>query len=286
MPINYELETEIAEMKKRANESEKVVNENSYHVLLKLWGKLVAATITVALISAGVGIIVALQYSQAIPSGLFSGTKIESVVGIILAPSVTTIGLVLGFTPVISFFFINALKDDRRDFKSMKESFLKQLSENKQLQTKENISLVQMHYAYLDIIVHNRISGMLKYVRTFIIVSLITLPLLIEAAIILNPSIFLLFDLLSIVVVVEGIIPIIGISTYRPAIRITEKLVLGTAPNTLAIKQTLESEDEIKTDRETAKVIKMLKEASKNKKENVEKEAGKQNETVVPSDKK
>lgn len=176
MPINHDLETEIAEMKKRVNEAENVVNENSYHVLLQLWGKFVAATLTVALVSAGVGIIVALQYPQAIPSGLFSGTKIESMVGIILAPSVTTIGLVLGFTPVISFFFVNALKDDRRDFKGMKKSFLKQLSENKQLETEENISLVKMHYAYLNIIVHNRISGVLKYVRTFIIVSLITLP--------------------------------------------------------------------------------------------------------------
>lgn len=94
----------------------------------------------------------------------------------------------------------------------------------------------------------------------------------------MNPSIFLLLDLLSIFIVVEGIIPIVGISTYRPAVRITEHLVSGTAPNTLAIKQTLESEDEIKTDRGTAKVIKMLKEAAKEPKENVEKEVGKENE--------
>ena len=100
----------------------------------------------------------------------------------------------------------------------------------------------QMHYAYLDIIVHNRISGVLKYIRTFIIVSLIALPLLIEAAVVLNPSMFLLIDLVSIFVIVEGVIPIITLSTYKPAIRITEHFVSGSEPNTLAISQTLESE--------------------------------------------
>ena len=278
MPMSYDLETEIAEMKKRVDEAEKIVNENAYHVLLILWGKFVAATLAVGLISTVIGLALALQYPQVIPSGLFSETKIESVVGIILAPSVTTIGLTLGFTPVIGFFFVNALKDDRRDFKNMKKSFLEKFSGNKQLETKENISLVEMHYAYMDIIVHNRISGVLKYVRTFIIATLITLPILIEAAIVLNPSIFLLLDFLSIFFVVEGIIPIITISTHKPAIRITEHLVSGTEPNTIAIQQTLESEDEIKTDRGTAKMIKMLKEATKEKKENIDKEDGKENE--------
>ena len=53
----------------------------------------------------------------------FQERKSKALVGIILAPSVTTIGLVLGFTPVISFFFANALNDDRKELKSMKKSF-------------------------------------------------------------------------------------------------------------------------------------------------------------------
>ncbi len=263
-----DLDAELAEMKKRVAQAEDVVNENSYYVLLQLWGKLVAGTLLVALLSAGVSIAILYQYPQAIPSGLLSATKIENVASIILAPSVTTIGLILGFTPVISFFFVNALKDDRRDFKDMKKRFFKRLSGNGQFETKENISLAELYYAYLDLIIHNRISGVLKYVRTFLILSLITLPLIIEAAIILNPSIFLFLDILLIVFVVEGIVPIITVSTYKPAIRITEHLVSGAAPNTIAIKQTLESEDEMTTDRKTAKVIKLLKESHKERKEN------------------
>jgi hypothetical protein len=285
MHTYQDLTTEIVEMKKRVKDAEKTINENAYHILLKRWATFVAVTLTIALVTAGIGIIIALQYPQTIPSGLLSQIKIESIVGTILGPSVTTIGLVIGFTPVISFFFVNGMKDDRREFKRMKKSFLKTLSENKLFETHENTSLVEMHYAYLEIIVHNRISGILKYVGTFIIVSLISLPLLIEAEVVLNSTIFLLLDLLSIVIIVEGIIPIIGISTYRPAIRITEHLVSGTAPNTLAIQQTLEPEDKIKTDKETAKIIKILKQAAEERKDSGEKEAIEEDEKTKQTQK-
>jgi hypothetical protein len=278
MTLNIDLDAELAEMKKRVDEAEKVVNENAYHVLLKLWGKIVAITFAGGLIGALVLIVILSQYPQAIPSELFSTTKIENAVSIILAPSVTTIGLVLGFTPVISFFFVNALKDDKIDFKEQETRFFKQLSGNEQFETKENISLAEMYYAYLNLIIHNRISGVLKYVGTFLILSLLTLPLLIEAAIVLNSLIFFVLDLLLILFVVEGVFPIITLSTYKPAIRITEHLVPGTVPNTLAIMKTLESEDEMKTDKQTAEVIKLLKQAAKEKKENEKTEAGAEKE--------
>ena len=130
--MGNDLDAELAEMKTRVAKAEDIVNENSYHVLLKLWGKLVAGTLLVAVLFVVVAMVIFSRYPQAIPSGLFLATKIENVVSIVLAPSVTTIGLVLGFTPVMGFFFVNSLKDDRREFKEMEKRFLKKLYANKQ----------------------------------------------------------------------------------------------------------------------------------------------------------
>ena len=236
------MKAELAEMKKNIPEMENVVNENAYHVLLKLWAKLVAGTISVGLVSAIVGFAIAIYYPANL-SPIFSTAKLENAIGVVLAPSVTVIGLVLGFSPVISFFFVNNIKDDQRNFKERKESFFKRLSRDKKQATKENRSLVETYYAYLDLIIHNRVSGVLKYVRSFLLISLVMLPLLIEFFVILNPLLFFLIDILLLFAIVEGIVPIITVSTYKPAIRIREYFVSTAIPNQIAIKKELETEE-------------------------------------------
>jgi hypothetical protein len=108
---------EIAEMRKQLPEMESTVNENVYHVLLKLWAKLIAGTLGIATVFAMAGFAIATFFRPyfGFLSPIFNTATLENTVETVLAPSVTVIGLVLGFSPVISFFFVNSLKDDQRN---------------------------------------------------------------------------------------------------------------------------------------------------------------------------
>jgi hypothetical protein len=123
-----------------------------------------------------------------------------------------------------------------------KEESSKKLLKDKKIATKENKSLIETYCLHLDLIIRNRISGVLKYVRSFLMISLVTLPLLIEFFIIFNPALFFLVDILLLFIIVEGIIPIITICTFKPAFRIREYFVT-TGPNQIGIKKELEIEE-------------------------------------------
>ena len=239
---NDTLEKELVGMKEKISEAEDTVNENSYHVLLKLWAKLIITSFGIGIISVLVGYELAASNQVTLSGPLFRTTNLGNITGVILAPSVTTIGRILGFTPVISFFFVNSMKDDQKNFREEKNEDLKRLSKNKVVATKENKSIVETYYVYLDLIIHNRIIGVMKYVQSFLVISLIMLPLLIESSILFSPSIFLLIDIFLIFAIVEGVIPIINICVYKPAIRIRNQFVGTDIPNQIAIKKELEAE--------------------------------------------
>ena len=243
MPKTNDLKTELEEIEQQIPKMEKVVNKNVYHVLLKLWGKLLLVTFGIGIIFGVIFFIMLAHFAIDLPSQIFNIVTPENKIETILGPSVTAIGLVLGFSPVISFFFVNNLNEEQRKFIEAKKNFLMKISDVKELATKENKSTVETYYGCLQLIINNRNSGVLKYVSSFLIISLIMLPMLIEFSIIFNPIIFLLIDLFSIFAIVEGVVPIITICTRKPTIRIKTYLASTDIPNQLVIKKKFEIED-------------------------------------------
>ena len=88
-------------MKENLEELEETVNENSYKVLLKSWLKIAGATILVGVISLVIGFGLGSSNSVQLPSFVFNSNNpnIVNSVSSILGPSVSAIGLVLGFSP-------------------------------------------------------------------------------------------------------------------------------------------------------------------------------------------
>lgn len=237
------IEKQLAEMNELTSKAQKLVNENAFYAFLKIWARNLAATYIGGSIFALIGFYLATAGQITLTGPIFRTGDLESSIAVIVAPSITIIGLVLGFTPVITFFFINNLKDDQKSFEEQRDNNLKILSKHKSINTLENKNLIKNYFSYLRIIVHNRISGVLKYIQWFLFLSIILLPLLIEAYFIFSPVVFLIADLFIIISIAEGIIPILNVCTYKPAIRIKEHFVGTDVPNQIAIKQELEMED-------------------------------------------
>lgn len=186
-------------------ELEKLAYVNSYGSLLSKWLKY--STLIWFLISI-VSIVTPFLH---LPLLNFDPTKTGDIAKSILAPSVTIIGLLVSFSPVVGFFSVTEMKENRKESKQLIKEDIENLNEkdiDEESRESDLQTLNKMNKLFETIWV-NLQSGVLNYIATFIVVAIIMLILVIVGYIVFNSVQFILFDLSLLLTIIAGIIPII-----------------------------------------------------------------------------
>ena len=215
---------EIEEMKKKLPELEESAFKNYHRVLLKIWLKMIALI--------GFGLFLGLLVSIFVPfppATPLDPSEIEEMARALLAPSITMNGLFITFVPIISFFFIEEVKEHQKVILEL------WTEHEKKFEREEDLEVVNRFYGLEHILGHNMRSGVLRYTRTYLIISLFSLFFILQLYIILSPALFMLFDTTLLLIIFTGIFPIISIALYKPALRlvkyvIPEKIVARIEP--------------------------------------------------------
>ena len=215
---------EIEEMRKKIPELEESAFTNYHWILLKIWLKMIAL-IGFGLFL-GVLVIIFVPFPPVTPLEPY---KIEEMARVLLAPSITMNGLFITFVPIISFFFIEEVKEHQ---KIILELWTEQ---EKKFQREDDLEVVNRFYGLDHILRHNIRSGVLRYTRTYLIISLFSLFFVLQLYTILSPALFILVDTTLLLVIFTGIFPIISTALYKPALRlvryvIPEKIVTRIEP--------------------------------------------------------
>ena len=178
--------------------------------MLKLWLLPAAAIVTVFGIS----------YVLPSPAAPVSEASVQTFTNSFIGPSVTIIGLFITFVPLIGFFLVNQLKEQRKDF----EADIAETEESapeicKNCEAKE---LVKQSSKIVGVYYKNFTVGVLKYVETFSIVaisSLLFVPLLYFS---FNSRNFLSVDFLLLGLLACGVYPVVSVALHKQPVKLTE----------------------------------------------------------------
>ena len=205
---------EIEEMRKKIPELEESAFKNYHWVLLKIWLKMIA------MIGFGLFLgILAITFIPFPPVTPIEPSKIEEMARVLLAPSITMNGLFITFVPIISFFYIEEIKEQQKTILDL------WTEQEKKLEREDDLEVVNRFYGLDHILRHNIRSGVLKYTKTYITISLFSLFFILQLYILLSPALFILVDTTLLLIIFTGIFPIISIALYKPALRLVKYVI-------------------------------------------------------------
>ncbi len=123
----------------------------------------------------------------------------------------------MAFSPVISLFYFNELREYRNNIYEIIDGLLTPLSECNIDEKKELSKKLFEHFFTLF---SNKMYSILKYLATFIIVCLVFFPALIVFFIIFSNGTFLILDICLILSLTVGVIPILLDAVGRSSLKI------------------------------------------------------------------
>jgi hypothetical protein len=214
---NKKKKKDIEEMKNRMPELKRLAFSNYYWALLKQW------LTAIGFIIAGVSLGVVLSFiAPPLPNLPLSSSNIQDIAKTIIAPSITTYGFFLTSVPVISFFYIQEIKEEQ------KQVMASLLEEKKRFTDEEDLKIVNSAYTYSDTFWYNLRIGVLKYVRTYLIVgvsALFSLTYLYFLLSLVNAALFILIDISLMVIILTGIVPIVNVALSKPARKLVRYVI-------------------------------------------------------------
>jgi hypothetical protein len=205
---------EIEEMKEETPRLKEIAFKNYYRLLLKEWLMPIGVFVS--------GIILGLiLYYFIVPKALFpfNTLKAEEIARNILAPSVTMNGLFITFVPVISFFYIQEIKEQKEQIKE------EQREKEREFERKEDLKVVNSSFNLAYVFWNNVKSGILKYLKIYLIISIISLFMLVYVYVLVDSFLFILVDTFLQFTVFTGIFPIINMALYRPSIKLVRYVI-------------------------------------------------------------
>lgn len=208
---NEKKKKDIEEMRKRMPELKRLAFENFYWLLLKQWLIAIATVVISAVVGVFLGVV--LSHFVQLPISPLSASDIHDLARTIIAPSITTYGFFITSVPVISFFYIQEIKEERKETMEFLEKKKKRFTE------KEDLKIVNSVYGLYDTFWYNLRIGVLKYVRTYLAVGIITLFLVTYLYLMLSfayEGLFIVIDICLLVIILSGIFPIIISALSRP----------------------------------------------------------------------
>jgi hypothetical protein len=194
-------------------QAQNLANKNWYHYFLKQW-IIFASLIAVSSITLiAFFIYLGFPLFRTIELGTLNSTGLSSIVG----PSITVIGFIMAFSPVISLFYFNELREYRNNIYEIIDGLLAPLTECSINEKKELSKKLFDHFFTLF---SNKMYSILKYLATFIIVCLVFFPALIIFFVIFGNVAFLILDICLILSSTVGVIPILLDAVGRSSLKI------------------------------------------------------------------
>jgi len=219
---------ELKKLKMEIPLLEEIADKNYHHELLKMWG----ITIGFFLIALLVGLCLGLLSSNyvSVPQITVDRSKIEDITKTVFTASVTVSGLILGFVPVVSFFFVRELKEEQKFIRQQRNKQIEKYENQKEDENREdNLNTINTYYGLHLMLYRNLRSGILNYLRTYLLISLFLLfcLLILFFPMILNDlALFFIFvNTLFAVVILTGISPIVQIALAEPTYRIVTYII-------------------------------------------------------------
>lgn len=148
----------------------------------------------------------------------FEPSKIEDIGKSILSPSITITGLLASFAPVVGFFFITDMKEKGKESKQLMQEDIDSLNEvdiDEKARGKDRGALL-MASKLVETFWENLKIGTLNYIATFVGTAIFILTLILVLYILLNSTLFVMFDVLFLLTIVAGIIPIVQVALINP----------------------------------------------------------------------
>lgn len=207
---------EIETLEKEISDLLEQTKTNIHRQMLKIWaiGVLVVlgGFFLAALVGWGFSHFVALPTPS--PDTFLS--KIEEITPALFTATATINGLIIGFVPLCSFFFLRGVSETEHEFRQEWEERRKESKGEKQ-------ELIDKHYKLLSIVGNNLRSGVLTYTRTYIVTSIFLQIYLVFLFVTLSvnqaTSLYILIDAFFMTIIFVGMVPIINIALYKPALR-------------------------------------------------------------------
>lgn len=218
---NPEDDEEIEKLKKDIIEFGKDANANYHRLLLKKW------VITFAFVVIGFVVGGVILYFTPVQNVLpnvppIESTRIEEISKVIFNATVTINGLIIGFVPLISFFFVKEIREH--------ENILKQFRNEEQKEAKgKKLILIKTFYNLVLMTGQNMRSGVLRYTQTYVFVTImLQVYLVMSYAGLVGlelSGLFLFIDLIFLSVVVTGLSPVISLALYQPSFKLVKYII-------------------------------------------------------------
>lgn len=223
---------ELKEIRKSNMELMELAGKNFHYYLLKQW------VIVSLLLPIGILLVALIFYFVKLPlPEPIALSKLEEISPVVFDATLTLNGLIIGFVPLISFFFVREMREHERDLlqdwkdeeKKRVKKDKKSKKEEKRKSENEKLKLMNANYTLLLMVSHNLRSGVLRYARTYVAITILLQITLICAYI--NAVgyeitvLSLLADIIILYVIFGGLIPLISIALYQPALRFVRYFV-------------------------------------------------------------
>jgi len=219
---------ELKKLQKEIPQLEENADKNYHHELLKIWAK----TIGLVLIGLLIGAILAWLFHDYLPVPYIAvdSSKFEETAKTIFTSTVTLSGLIIGFLPVVSFFFVREIKEEQQSIKREWNKQVEEYRDREESENKENnLNIINTYYVLLLMLYKNIRSGVLNYLKTYLLISLFLLFYLLmfftEMILINLTVLFILIDTMFSVIILTGIVPIVWLALAEPTYRIVRYVV-------------------------------------------------------------
>jgi len=225
------LREEISEWQKLADAS-----KNYYREMIKCWIIGIAIILVTIIVAILLGFLISGMLPYSMPESernriLF---EIKNMVPFIFSATLTANGVIIGFVPACSFFFLREIREDQHEL----EHEWKEEKKTKEDEG-ERWDLISTIYALRSVILHNLRSGVKKYTRTYVFVSIFlqvyTVFFYATMSVYGMAPLFIMIEIIFLMVIFFGLLPVIYIALYQPALRlvrigIVEKEFIGIVP--------------------------------------------------------
>lgn len=204
----------IENMKKYIVDIKKWAFKNYHWVLLKQWLMIIGSLLV------GVFLAIIIIYFVPMPTNLhYSQSKIDDIAKSVISPSITMNGLFVAFVPVISFFYIAEIRDRQ---KQAEEDLLEV---RKQFTEAEDLKVIDSASTLVDAFWHNYRTGVLRYTRSYLATSIVSLFVLLFLYMSLDSGLFITIDLFLLFSILSGVFPIMAVALDRPSLKLKTYVV-------------------------------------------------------------
>ena len=212
---------ETEELRKDIRDLQEEAKRDYYGEMISSWKRAVAILIVIPLLV--ILLLVLISYFFPLPKIPVDFTKQAKVASDIFVATITINGVLTGVVPIISFFFISEIKEHYHEIKEDLEKDRTEDSDEKQKLTRSKDTL-------LYVVTNNLRSGILKYAKTYITTSILFQVILIATYAVIAEyetmsGLYIFFDISVLNSLVFGIIPIIDIALFRPALRLVQYII-------------------------------------------------------------